>query len=47
MMEVLELTRQDKIRAHVERFPPEHVEEPDARMRDGRLDRRAVIVPHG
>jgi hypothetical protein len=35
MMEVLELARQDKIRAHVERFPLVHVEEADARPRDG------------
>jgi alcohol dehydrogenase, propanol-preferring len=47
LMEVLELARQGKIRAHVERFPLEQVEEAYARLRDGRLDGRAVIVPHG
>jgi len=47
LMEVLELARQGKIRAHVERFPLDRVEEAYARLREGRLDGRAVIVPHG
>jgi propanol-preferring alcohol dehydrogenase len=47
LMEVLELARQGKIRAHVERYPFERVEEAYARLREGRLDGRAVIVPHG
>lgn len=47
LMEVLELARQGKIRAHVEQFPLGRVEEAYARLRDGSLDGRAVIVPHG
>ena len=47
MMEVLELVPKDTIRAHVERFPLVHVEEAYARLRDGRLDGRAVIVSQG
>lgn len=47
LMEVLELARQGKIRAHVERFPLDRVEEAYERLREGRLDGRAVIVPHG
>jgi propanol-preferring alcohol dehydrogenase len=47
LMEVLELAREGRIRAHAERFPIDRVEEAYARLRDGRLDGRAVIVPHG
>jgi propanol-preferring alcohol dehydrogenase len=45
LMEVLELARAGKIRAHVERFPLSRVEEAYQRLRDGTLDGRAVIVP--
>jgi propanol-preferring alcohol dehydrogenase len=47
LMEVLELAREGKIRAHVERFPLERVGEAYERLRDGSLDGRAVICPHG
>jgi propanol-preferring alcohol dehydrogenase len=46
-MEVLELARAGKVRAHTERFPLERVEDAYGRMRDGSLDGRAVICPHG
>jgi|SoimicmetaTmtLPC_FD_contig_51_79757_length_393_multi_2_in_0_out_0_1 alcohol dehydrogenase, propanol-preferring len=46
-MEVLELARQGEIRAHVEHFALDCVEEAYARLREGRLDGRAVIVPNG
>lgn len=45
--EVLDLARAGRIRAHVERFPLERVEQAYARMREGSLDGRAVICPHG
>lgn len=45
LMEVIELARAGKIRAHVERFPLDRVEEAYHRMRDGELRGRAVIVP--
>jgi propanol-preferring alcohol dehydrogenase len=45
--EVLDLARAGKIRAHVERFPLDRVEDAYTRMRDGTLDGRAVICPNG
>jgi alcohol dehydrogenase, propanol-preferring len=47
LMEVLELARAGKIRAHVERFPLERVEEAYERLRDGSLEGRAVVCPNG
>ena len=47
LTEVLELARAGKIRSHVERFPLERAEEAYERMRQGSLDGRAVICPHG
>lgn len=47
LMEVLELARAGKIRAHVERFPLEGVADAYERLRAGSLDGRAVICPHG
>jgi alcohol dehydrogenase, propanol-preferring len=44
--EVLDLARAGMIRAHVERFPLERVEDAYARMREGALDGRAVICPN-
>jgi propanol-preferring alcohol dehydrogenase len=44
--EVLDLARAGLIRAHVERFPLERVEDAYARMREGALDGRAVICPN-
>jgi alcohol dehydrogenase, propanol-preferring len=45
--EVLELARAGHIRAHVERFGLDQVEEAYARLRRGEIDGRAVICPHG
>lgn len=45
LMEVLDLARDGKIRAHVERFPLERVGEAYDRLREGSLDGRAVICP--
>jgi Zn-dependent alcohol dehydrogenases len=45
LLEVLDLARAGKIRAHVERFPLDRVEEAYERMRQGSLDGRAVICP--
>jgi propanol-preferring alcohol dehydrogenase len=45
--EVIELARSGAIHAHIERFPLEHVEDAYKRMREGTLDGRAVICPHG
>lgn len=45
LAEVLDLARAGKIRAHVERFPLDRVEQAYARMREGTLDGRAVICP--
>lgn len=45
--EVLELARAGLVRAHTERFGLDEVGEAYARMRDGTLDGRAVICPHG
>ncbi len=47
LMEVLDLARAGKIRAHVERFPLDRVEDAYEKMRDGTLNGRAVICPHG
>jgi len=47
LMEVLELAKAGKIRAHVERFSLEEAPRAYARMREGKLDGRAVICPHG
>lgn len=47
LMEVLDLARVGKIRAHVERFPLDRVEDAYVRMREGTLDGRAVICPNG
>lgn len=45
--ECLELARQGKIRAHVERFSLEDAPKAYEKMRAGELDGRAVICPHG
>ncbi|HEU5105585.1 MAG TPA: NAD(P)-dependent alcohol dehydrogenase [Solirubrobacterales bacterium] len=45
--EVLDLARAGKIRAHVERFELGEAGVAYQRMRDGKLDGRAVICPHG
>ncbi len=45
--EVLDLAREGKIRAHVERFGLEQAGDAYQRMREGKLDGRAVICPHG
>ena len=45
--ECLELARQGRIRAHVERFPLEEAASAYAKMREGGLDGRAVICPNG
>jgi propanol-preferring alcohol dehydrogenase len=47
LVEVLDLARAGKIRAHVQRFGLDEVEEAYARMREGALDGRAVICPNG
>jgi propanol-preferring alcohol dehydrogenase len=47
LMEVLDLARAGKIRAHVERFSLDRVEDAYEKMRSGTLDGRAVICPHG
>ena len=47
LMEVLDLARAGKIRAHVERFPLDRVDDAYEKMRNGNLDGRAVICPHG
>lgn len=45
--ECLELARQGKIKAHVERFGLEEAPQAYAKLRAGELDGRAVICPHG
>jgi propanol-preferring alcohol dehydrogenase len=45
--EVLDLARAGKIHAHVEHFGLDRVEDAYARMREGTLEGRAVICPHG
>lgn len=47
LMEVLDLARAGEIRAHVERFPLDRVDDAYEKMRKGTLDGRAVICPHG
>jgi propanol-preferring alcohol dehydrogenase len=47
LMEVLDLARAGKIRAHVERFPLERAADAYQRLREGTLDGRAVICPDG
>ncbi len=47
LMEVLDLAREGKIGAHVERFPLDRVAEAYRRLREGSLEGRAVICPHG
>ncbi len=47
LIEVLDLARAGKIRAHVERFPLDRADEAYRRLREGSLDGRAVICPHG
>jgi propanol-preferring alcohol dehydrogenase len=47
LMEVLELAQAGRIKPHTERFPLDRVEEAYQRMREGSLDGRAVICPHG
>ena len=47
LMEVLELARQGQVRTHVECFPLERVDEAYARLREGSLNGRAVVCPHG
>jgi propanol-preferring alcohol dehydrogenase len=46
LIEVLELARAGKIRAHVQRFPLAQAAEVYERLRDGQIDGRAVICPH-
>jgi alcohol dehydrogenase, propanol-preferring len=45
--ECLELARQGKIRAHVERFELDEAPRAYEKMRSGELEGRAVICPHG
>jgi propanol-preferring alcohol dehydrogenase len=47
LMEVLELARAGRIRAHVERFSLDDAPRAYEKMRQGELDGRAVICPHG
>lgn len=47
LIEVLELAHAGTIHVHSERFPLDRVEEAYARLRDGTLQGRAVITPHG
>ncbi len=47
LMECLELARQGKIRAHVERFSLDDAPQAYRKMRAGELDGRAVICPNG
>jgi propanol-preferring alcohol dehydrogenase len=47
LTEVLDLAQAGKIRAHIERFPLDRVEDAYEKMRGGTLDGRAVICPHG
>jgi propanol-preferring alcohol dehydrogenase len=45
LMEVLELARQGKIRARVQRFPLGQAADVYAQLREGKIDGRAVITP--
>ena len=47
LIEVLELAKAGKIRAHIERFRLEQAADAYEKMRAGELDGRAVICPHG
>jgi propanol-preferring alcohol dehydrogenase len=47
LTEVLELAREGKVKANVERFPLDRVDDAYQRMREGSLDGRAVVVPAG
>lgn len=47
LMEVLELARAGKIKAHVQQFPLEQVGEVYERLRRGEIQGRAVICPNG
>ncbi len=47
LMAVIELARAGRIKAHVERFPLERVADAYERLRQGTLQGRAVICPHG
>gem|GEM_PF-1425938 len=47
LMECLELVRQGKIHAHVERFSLDDAPRAYEKMRAGELDGRAVICPNG
>ncbi|HXV05247.1 MAG TPA: NAD(P)-dependent alcohol dehydrogenase [Solirubrobacterales bacterium] len=47
LIEVLDLARAGRIRAHVERFPLDGAAEAYERLRSGSLNGRAVICPHG
>jgi len=47
LIEVLDLARAGTIRAHVERFALDRVDEAYEKMRNGELEGRAVICPHG
>lgn len=47
LIEVLDLARAGKIRAHVERFPLDRAADAYARLREGSIDGRAVVCPHG
>ena len=47
LMEVLDLARAGKIRAHVEHFSLDDAPRAYERMREGSLEGRAVICPHG
>jgi propanol-preferring alcohol dehydrogenase len=46
LIDVLELARQGRIRAHIERFPLDRVDEAYDRLRAGTIQGRAVIVPN-
>jgi alcohol dehydrogenase, propanol-preferring len=47
LAEVLELARSGRIHAHVERFPLQNAPDAYERMRQGKLEGRAVITPNG
>jgi len=47
LLEVLELARAGRIRAHVERYPLDRVAEVYDKLRRGEVDGRAVVCPHG
>lgn len=47
LMECLDLARAGKIVVHVEHHPLDDVADVYARLRDGKIDGRAVVCPHG